>query len=48
MNSLEVTGRPLLKADAIALATGKSTGLLSIPDQIEREINAYLWWQTVS
>ena len=48
MNSLEVIGRPLLKADAKALAKGKSAGLLSIPDQIEKEIKAYLWWQTVS
>jgi len=48
MNGLEATGRVLLKVHAIALATGKSTGLLGIPDQIEREINAYLWWQIVS
>ena len=48
MNSLEVIGRALLKAHAIALATGKSTGLLGIPDQIEREIKAYLWWQIAS
>jgi len=48
MNSLEATGRVLLKVHAIALATAKSTALLSIPDQIEREIKVYLWWQIVS
>jgi len=38
LSSLEATGRPLLKVHTIALATGKSTSLLGILDQIEMEI----------